>query len=115
MNTQVTATTRSQYNDLQSFLCALLQSLLRRLSVADANQLGGSIFEALIAMLRTSTTGTVQEDALSAVGALIELLGPAFLQYLSAFQPYLIAGLRSTQEAQVRRGTVFFHAAFIHL
>ena len=102
MASRLNSSNRSQFNDMQSFLCATLTSVLRRLSVADATVMGESTFKAIMVMLQVSSVGSVQEDALAAVGALIELLGPGFTPYLAAFKPYLVAGLGAMAEAQVR-------------
>lgn len=94
----VSSSNQSQFNDIQSLLCASLQSVLRRVTPADAAQLGDSVFQALVAMLQTSTTGGVQEDALMALGSLIELLGEGFMKYFSVFQPFLLTGLGARAE-----------------
>ena len=98
MAPNVTSADRSQFNDIQSLLCASLQSVLRRVSQADALVIGDNVFQALAAMLQTSTTGGVQEDALMALGSLIELLGEAFMKYFQEFQPFLFTGLSARAE-----------------
>lgn len=103
MESQVTHTDRYQFNDLQSLLCATLQSVLRRVTPEDAPQISDAIMGALLTMFNTSAgkSGNVQEDALMAVSTLAELLGEQFLKYMDAFKPYLYMGLKNHQEHQV--------------
>jgi len=94
---------RVQLNDLQSLLCATLQSVLRKVSAQDAPQISDSIMAALLQMLSTSSgkAGGVQEDALLAVSTLIEVLGENFLKYMEAFRPFFALGLKNILEYQV--------------
>ncbi|KAK2547713.1 Importin subunit beta-1 [Acropora cervicornis] len=64
---------RAQYNDLQSLLCATLQSVLRKVNSQDALQIANPIMTALLQMLNAGTgvVGGVQEDALMAIGTLV--------------------------------------------
>lgn len=87
---------RAQYNDLQSLLCATLQSVLRKVTPQDAPQISDAIMTALLRMLSCDagkTGGGVQEDALMAVSTLVEVLGEGFVKYMDAFKPYLLMGL----------------------
>lgn len=52
-------------------------------------------------MFNSNKSGGVQEDALMAVGTLVELLGENFLKYMDAFKPFLYLGLKNHQEYQV--------------
>lgn len=103
MESQITHNDRFQFNDLQSLLCATLQSVLRRVTPDDAPQISDAIMGALLTMFSTSAgkSGNVQEDALMAVSTLAELLGDKFLKYMDAFKPYLYMGLKNHQEHQV--------------
>ena len=50
-------------------------------------------------MCQTSSaiqTGGVQEDALMAVGTLVEVLGEGFQKYMDALKPFLLMGLKNT-------------------
>lgn len=98
-----TASERIVYNDLQSLLCATLQSVLRKVRKDDAVQISDSVMTALLQMFSTTSgkSGGVQEDALLAVGTLVEVLGPGFSKYMDAFKPYLALGLRNFAEYQV--------------
>ena len=91
---------RAQINDLQSLLCATLQSVLRKMTKDDAPKISDAIMQALLQMFN-GKTGGVQEDALMAVGTLIEVLGLGFTKYMDAFRPYLIIGLKNHTEVQV--------------
>ena len=70
---------RIQYNDLQSLLCATLQSVLRKVTPEDAPKISDPIMVALLQMFNSSAgpnrAGGVQEDALMAVSTLTEVLG----------------------------------------
>lgn len=94
---------RSQFNDLQSLLCATLQSVLRKVTPADAPQISDAIMTALLTMFdgNAGKDGGVQEDALMAVSTLVEVLGEGFLKYMDAFKTYLYVGLKNHQEQQV--------------
>ncbi|GIY88829.1 importin subunit beta-1 [Caerostris extrusa] len=93
---------RAQYNDLQSLLCATLQSVLRKMTPEDAPKISDAIMAALLQMFSsTGKSGGVQEDALMAVSMLVEVLGETFLKYMDAFMPYLAVGLKNHAEYQV--------------
>ena len=94
---------RTQYNDLQSLLCATLQSILRKVTPEDAPQISDVIMTALLSMFNSNTCKAegVQEDALMAVSTLVEVLGEGFLKYMDAFKPYLCLGLKNHAEYQV--------------
>ena len=98
-------TDRMQYNDLQSLLCATLQSVLRKVEPVHAPQISDTIMTALLQMFQSSVsnkTGGVQEDALMAVGTLVEVLSEGFSKYMDAFKPFLLIGLKNVAEYQVR-------------
>ncbi|XP_058124948.1 importin subunit beta isoform X1 [Anopheles ziemanni] len=94
---------RHQFNDLQSLLCASLQSVLRKVEAKDAPQISDAIMMALLTMFSSSSGKVcgVQEDALMAVSTLVDLLGEDFIKYMDAFKEYLYMGLKSHQEYQV--------------
>lgn len=93
---------REQYNDLQSLLCATLQSVLRKMSTDDAPKISDYVMNGLIKMFSASDkSGSVQEDALMAVGTLVEVIGEDFMKYMDVFRPYLIMGLKNHAEYQV--------------
>ncbi|KAK7111932.1 hypothetical protein V1264_011476 [Littorina saxatilis] len=94
---------RVQYNDLQSLLCATLQSVVRKMTPDDAPKISDQIMTALLSMFQNTSgkSGNVQEDALVAVSTLCEVLGENFEKYLEAFKPYLLLGLKNYAEYQV--------------
>uniref|UniRef100_A0A336LK41 CSON007162 protein n=1 Tax=Culicoides sonorensis TaxID=179676 RepID=A0A336LK41_CULSO len=94
---------RHQFNDLQSLLCATLQSVLRKVEASDAPQISDAIMTALLTMFNSNSgkVGGVQEDALMAVSTLVDLLGEQFIKYMDAFKPFLYMGLKNHQEYQV--------------
>jgi len=97
-------TERVQYNDLQSLLCATLQSVLKKVEPEHAPLISDAIMQALLQMFQSSVNnkaGTVQEDALEAVATLVEVLGAEFMKYMEAFNPFLHIGLRNVAEYQV--------------
>ncbi|XP_025092780.1 importin subunit beta-1-like isoform X1 [Pomacea canaliculata] len=94
---------RVQFNDLQSLLCATLQSVLRKMTPEDAPKISDQVMTALLSMFQNTSgkAGSVQEDALLAVSTLVEVLGDKFEKYLEAFKPYLLLGLKNYAEYQV--------------
>ncbi|XP_017082406.1 LOW QUALITY PROTEIN: importin subunit beta [Drosophila eugracilis] len=94
---------RHQFNDLQSLLCATLQSVLRKVQETDAPQISDAIMTALLTMFNSSAgkSGGVQEDAFLAVSTLVELLGAQFAKYMPAFKDFLVMGLKNHEEYQV--------------
>uniref|UniRef100_F6RMU1 Importin N-terminal domain-containing protein n=1 Tax=Ciona intestinalis TaxID=7719 RepID=F6RMU1_CIOIN len=102
METHIQSTSdRSHYNDLQSLLCATLQSVLRKVKEEHIENISDNVMSSLIQMLKSSGSGGVQEDALMAVGTLVEVVGTKFLNYMDAFKEYLMAGLQNKAEYQV--------------
>jgi len=100
---------RAQYNDLQSLLCATLQSVLRKVEPEHAPQISDTIMTALLQMFQSSVnnkSGGVQEDALMAVSTLVEVLGEGFGKYMEAFKPFLVVGLKNVAEYQVCHAAV---------
>ncbi|PIK60928.1 putative importin subunit beta-1 [Apostichopus japonicus] len=99
-----TAMDRMQYNDLQSLLCATLQSVLRKMKREDALKISDDVMRALLQMFQSSVGaagGGVQEDAFVAVGTLVEVLGPEFLKYMQHFEQVLYSGLQNHEESSV--------------
>lgn len=99
-----TAMDRMQYNDLQSLLCATLQSVLRKMKREDALKISDEVMRALLQMFQSSmgaAGGGVQEDAFVAVGTLVEVLGPEFLKYMKLFEQVLYSGLQNHEEYSV--------------
>ena len=109
MEGNIQSNERAQYNDLQSLLCATLQSVLRKVEPAHAPLISDNIMQALLQMFQSSLnnkTGGVQEDALMAVSTLVEVLGEGFTKYMEAFKPFLHVGLKNVTEYQVCHAAV---------
>lgn len=104
MENIMVASDKAQYTDLQSLLCATLQSVLRKVTPEDAPKISDQVMSALLRMLQSSTnvkTGGVQEDVLLAISTLVEVLGENFLNYMEAFKPYLCVSLKNFEEYTV--------------
>eukprot|EP00124_Ichthyophonus_hoferi_P005658 Ihof_evm1s885 gene=Ihof_evmTU1s885 len=92
------------HSELQSLLCATLQVVLRKLRVEHLHGLSQRVMGILVYMFQMSAgqgEGGVQEDALMAITALINGMEHDFIQYMDAFKPYLLLGLRNHQEYTV--------------
>ncbi|XP_074642398.1 importin subunit beta-1-like [Tubulanus polymorphus] len=94
---------RVQFFDLQSLLCATLQSVLRKVKPEHAPELSDQIMNALLQMLNNciGKCGGVQEDILLAVSTLVEVLGGNFLKYMETFKNFLMMGLKNFSEYAV--------------
>jgi importin subunit beta-1 len=94
---------RQRLHDIQSSLCATLQSVLRKVKPEDAPLISDRIMHALLTMFSMSAgkAGGVQEDALMAVSNLVDLLNENFMNYMAAFKPVLIEALKNIQDYQV--------------
>ena len=100
---------RRQVFDLQSLLCATLQSVLRKVTPDDAPQISDHIMTALLHMLAqnvNSKASSVQEDAFLAMSTLIDVLGDKFIKYMESLKPVLYVGLRNFDEYQVCQAAV---------
>jgi importin subunit beta-1 len=69
----------------------------------DAPLISDPIMQSLLQMLKTSNgkASAVQEDALVAIGTLIEVLGLHFLNYINHFLPFLYEALNNHTEYQI--------------
>lgn len=105
---------RTQLAEYQSLLCGTLQSVLRKIERGDAQNIADQIMSVLMVMFDRAQNGSgggsggsasryagVQEDALIAVNALIDAIGPAFSKYLTHFMGILVACLNNVTEQQI--------------
>ncbi|CAF1054146.1 unnamed protein product [Rotaria magnacalcarata] len=94
---------RVQIGDLQSLLCATLQSVLRKMHPNDAPLISDPIMQALLQMLKSNSgkASAVQEDALVAIGTLIEVLGSNFIKYVEHVLPFVYEALNNHAEYQI--------------
>jgi hypothetical protein len=93
---------KNQVVEVQANLCAALQVILRKMKAEEIETIGDAVMTALLQLL--STAGShhgVQEDAIMAVSSFIDVSGVKFVKYLSAFVPFLLAGLRAVEFPQV--------------
>jgi importin subunit beta-1 len=99
---------RTQLVDMASLLCATMQSLLRKVNSQDAIQLSHMVMKAMQLMLGSSVgrTGGVQDDAISTVGVVVQVIKEEFMKHLADFKPFLIQGLQRVDEYQVCITTV---------
>ena len=118
---QVSQSDRSQFNDLQSLLCATLQviilrffhesynccnpsfqAVVRKIKPADIAKIADQCMEAMLKMMNSSPgIGSIQEDSLQTIGALIEVIGNDFSRYMGAFNPFLCDALKNHAESSV--------------
>ncbi|KIH60025.1 HEAT repeat protein [Ancylostoma duodenale] len=108
LNMEATTTSSSDKNqlmDLQSLLCATLQSVLRKMRSEDAALVGEHVMNGLVQIMnRTSNNkggGSVMEEALLAVSVLAETLSNGFLPYVDALKPHLMRALVNHEEPQL--------------
>lgn len=78
-----------------------MQSVLRKVTPEDAPQISDEIMTALLQMFGSAQNGSVQEDAMMAIAALIQVLRDGFLKYMDSFKLYLFIGLKNCVEYQV--------------
>lgn len=94
---------RQNIQDIESSLCATLQSVLRKIKPQDAPQVSDNIMTALLMMFSSNggRAGGVQEDALMAISNLCDLLNEGFRKYMDALKPHLYNALKNHQDHQV--------------
>jgi importin subunit beta-1 len=95
---------KQQILDLESLLCATLQTLLRKMTKVDILQISDTVMTLLLSLLSTTgagQTGGVQEDAILTIGAIVESLGDVFEKYMNALFPFLLLTLKNYQDVQV--------------
>ncbi|XP_064389350.1 importin subunit beta-1-like [Halichondria panicea] len=101
---QLSGADRQQLTDMESLLCATLQSLLRKVNTEDIQQISDTVMQSLLVMFQShsgQSGGGVQEDAIMTVGVLVEVIGEGFGRYMEAFKPFLLHSLRNYAEHQV--------------
>jgi importin subunit beta-1 len=103
MDNMIAPNDRQRIQDIQSSLCATLQSVLRKVKPEDAPAVSDAIMSALLMMFNSNSgkAGGVQEDALMAVSNLCDLMNENFIKYMEAFKPFLYMALKNFQDYQV--------------
>ena len=106
----ISSTDRSQLRDLQSLLCATLQSVLRKIRKEDAGHISDSVMGALLHIMQRCASGQdaggVMEDALMAVSTLVEVMGVGFAKYMEQFKPFLFNALRNHEDHQICQAAI---------
>lgn len=80
-------------------LCSVLQTVTVKLG-EQVKQLAPALMQ-LYLQVFNSKSATVHEETLMAVGALANAIGADFDQFMPAFKPFLLNGLRNFQEYEV--------------
>jgi importin subunit beta-1 len=101
----VSSNERSQLRNLQSQLCATLQSVLHKIRCEDAPLISDNIMAGLLRIMgrcnNGKDSGAVIEEALMAITALIEVLKDGFKKYMQDFKPFLLAALDNHEDGHV--------------
>jgi importin subunit beta-1 len=90
---------------MQGLMCGSLQHICRKLGPGLTELQATSMMTAFQKVLNQSH-GTVQEEALMAVGAIASAIGPAFIRFLEGMAPYIYGGLKSTDMGHICNVTV---------
>ncbi|TPX34252.1 hypothetical protein SmJEL517_g03047 [Synchytrium microbalum] len=92
---------RMAHHELQSNLCSVLTSIIRRLS-NDIKPVSDRIMSLLLTIMSSSSkSSTVLEDAFLTVGAMTTAVEGDFVRYMDAFKTYLWAALQNHEEYQM--------------
>ena len=68
----------------------------------DIAKIADQCMEAMLKMMNSSPgVGSVQEDSLQTIGALIEVVGHDFSRYMTAFNPFLCQALENYADSSV--------------
>ncbi|KRZ09548.1 Importin subunit beta-1 [Trichinella zimbabwensis] len=98
------ANERSQFYDIEGLLCAMLMTVVRRMTPQDLQRIADPIMNCLLQIMKNSCEregGGAMEDALLASASFAEGLGESFQKYMSVFFPYVLIALRNREEYQV--------------
>lgn len=90
---------------LQGLLCGVIQIILIKMTKEEVIPYCDSVMQGYLQVLQVKNA-TAHEEALLAVGALADILGPDFEKYMSALQPFLMVGLKNFESYQVCRVAV---------
>ncbi|KAL5520367.1 hypothetical protein ACEPAG_9591 [Sanghuangporus baumii] len=91
---------RNNWNELQSNLCSVLISIIRKLN-DGIGPLADQIMTVLLGLIGSVKTSTVLEDAFLVVGTMASALEIKFAPYIQAFLPHLIPALKLHEDAQL--------------
>ena len=97
---------RNNWSELQTNLCSVLQSIVRRLG-REILPMSDRIMTSLLTTIQNcGRQSEALEDAFMAVGSIITALEVDFEKYLGAFSPFLSEGLRRHEETQLCKTSV---------
>jgi importin subunit beta-1 len=91
---------KEQKEGIQGLLCGLIQVIAIKTTKEAILPFCDSIMTNFLQVLQTKNA-TCHEEALSATSAIATILEGDFLKYMTALQPYLMAGLRNFEAYQV--------------
>ncbi|CAG8604106.1 16120_t:CDS:10 [Acaulospora morrowiae] len=92
---------RLAHSELQSNLCSVLTSIIRKLRT-EVSPFADRIMTVLLSLFTTATKhSTTLEDGFLAVGAVTTAMEADFVRYLEAFAPFLYAALSNHEEYQL--------------
>nr|CAG8440056.1 8626_t:CDS:10 [Entrophospora candida]CAG8479724.1 8957_t:CDS:10 [Entrophospora candida] len=92
---------RLALSELQSNLCSVLTSILRKLKT-EIRTFADRIMSTLLSLFSTtSKQSTTIEDGFLAVGAVTLAVENEFVRYMEVFTPYLCAALQNHEDVQV--------------
>ncbi|KRX66524.1 Importin subunit beta-1 [Trichinella sp. T9] len=98
------ANERSQFYDIEGLLCAMLMTVVRRMTAQDLQRIADPIMNCLLQIMKNSCEregGGAMEDALLASASFAEGLGDSFQKYMTVFFPYVLIALKNREEYQV--------------
>lgn len=97
---------RNNWSELQTNICSVMQSVVRRLG-KDVAPMSDRIMTSLLTTIQNcGRQSEALEDAFMAVGSMIIALESDFEKYLGAFSPFLSEGLRRHEETQLCKTSV---------
>lgn len=98
--TGLTAEEKEKQNEVQALLCGSLQVIIQKLEDKVINPHADTMMSLFLAVLN-SKNASVHEEALMAISAIANKVGPEFSKYMQAFKPHLLNGLKAVQEQHV--------------
>jgi importin subunit beta-1 len=91
---------KENQNKAQAFLCGSFQVIVQKLDSTVVAPHADKLMTLFLGVLN-SKNAAGHEEALLAVSALINMIGPHFEKYIAAFKPHLLVGLRALQERTI--------------
>lgn len=92
---------RNNWNELQSNLCSVVISVIRRLG-GGIQPMADRIMTLILQLIQgAGKTSTVLEDAFLVVGSLAAALEAGFAPYIQAFLPFLYPALKAHEDTQL--------------